>query len=442
MLVAVVDSGIDIDHPEFEDRVAMGKSFVDTPWWWDPNGHGTFVAGQIAAEMNNAQGIAGLAPPADLLVAKVVRSDGTISPEAEARAIRWAVDNGAAVINLSFGGMRDPYDSGRDTYSSLEAAAVRYAVRRGVLVVAAVGNGDKAPHAPWEYANYPAALPHVIGVSAIARDGTVPDFSNRDQVFNDIAAPGEDIFSTLPRALTADRVGCVLQGYSECGPPEFRRGEGTSFAAPQVTAAAAILLGVRPEMRPEQISAVLERSATDANPARGCRRCSTGRDEFTGWGVLDVTAAVTSLVLPDPPADQFEPNDGAATQAFRLWGKRQRKITATLDYWNDERDVYRVKLRRGQRVTAVLRGPREAETSLLLWKPGTKSVEESAADVRRLAARDTEGSVKKVFHRAGKAGWYYIEVKLSTPISARYTLRFVKSKPVRRPGAARRPGRT
>ena len=444
VLVAVIDSGIDADHPELEDRVAAGQSFVKSPWWWDSNGHGTFVAGQIAAEVNNGQGIAGLAPPADLLIAKVVRSDGTISPEAEARAIRWAVDNGADVINLSFGGMRDPYDSGRDTYSALEAAAVEYAVKHGVLVVAAVGNGDKAPHAPWEYANYPAALPHVIGVSAISRDGTVPDFSNRDQVFNDIAAPGEDIFSTLPRALTADRVGCVLQGYSECGPTEFRRGEGTSFAAPQVTAAAAVLLGVRPQMRPDQIAAVLGRSADDATPSRGCKRCAPGRDEFTGWGVLDVTAAVGSLVLPDPPADQFEPNDGAGTRAVRLWGKRKRKISATLDFWNDEVDVYRVKLRPGQGVTAVLRGPRDAETSLLLWKPGTKNVQELKADSRHLAARATEGSVKKVVHRARKGGWYFLEVKLATPTtSVRYTLRFAKTKAsVKRPGAARRPGRT
>jgi hypothetical protein len=148
--------------------------------------------------------------------------------------------------------------------------------------------------------------------------------------------------------------------------------------------------------------------------------------------------------LPDPPADQFEPNDGAATLAFRLWGKRQRKITATLDFWNDERDVYRVRLRRGQRVTAVLRGPREAETSLLLWKPGTKSIEEPPGGSRRLAASDTEGVVKKVFHRADKGGWYYLEVKLSTPTPTpvSYRLRFAKTKPVRRPGAARRPGRT
>ena len=441
VLVAVIDSGIDADHPELEDRVATGQSFVKSPWWWDSNGHGTFVAGQIAAEVNNAQGIAGLAPPADLLIAKVVRSDGTISPEAEARAIRWAVDNDAAVINLSFGGMRDPYDSVRDTYSRLEAAAVEYAVKHDVLVVAAVGNGDKAPHSPWEFANYPAALPHVIGVSAIASDGTVPDFSNRDRVFNDIAAPGEDIFSTLPRALTEDRPGCVLKGYSECGPPEFRRGEGTSFAAPQVTAAAAILIG-ETTLLPDQVTAVLERSAVDANAARGCRRCSVGRDEFTGWGVLDITAAVNSLVAPPPTADQFEPNDGAATRAPRLWGKRRRRIAATLDFWNDQVDVYRVKLRRGQRVTAVLRGPPGVETSLLLWKPGTKSVEEPAADSRRLAARATEGSIKKVVHRARRGGWFYLEVKLSTETSGKYTLRFEKTKPVKPPVVARRPGRT
>ena len=441
VLVAVIDSGIDADHPELEDRIAMGQSFVKSPWWWDSNGHGTFVAGQIAAEVNNGQGIAGLAPPADLLIAKVVRSDGTISPDAEARAIRWAVDNDAAVINLSFGGMRDPYDSGRDTYSRLEAAAVEYAVKHGVLVVAAVGNGDKAPHSPWEFANYPAALPHVIGVSAIAYDGTVPDFSNRDRIFNDIAAPGEDIFSTFPRALTENRVACALKGYSECGPPEFRRGEGTSFAAPQVSAAAAILIGESP-LRPDQVTAVLERSAADANAARGCRRCSVGRDEFTGWGVLDIAAAVNSLVAPPPTADQFEPNDGAATQAPRLWGKRRRRIAATLDFWNDQVDVYRVKLRQRQTVTAVLRGPPGVETSLLLWKPGTKRVDEPAADSRRLAARATEGAVKKVVHRARRGGWFYLEVKLSTETSGRYTLRFAKTKPVKPPAAARRPGRT
>src|SRR4029077_8093474 len=135
--------------------------------------------------------IAGVGFPVELLIAKIVRSDGTISPDAEAHAIHWAVDNGARVINMSFGGVRDPHDRSLDTYSPLEAAAVQYAVTNGVLVVAAVGNADGAPEELWGYAGYPAALPHVVGVSAIARDGTVPTFSNRDVLYNDIAAPGE-----------------------------------------------------------------------------------------------------------------------------------------------------------------------------------------------------------------------------------------------------------
>src|SRR5205085_4160756 len=137
-------------------------------------------------------------------------------------------------INLSLGGLRDPLDPRRDTYSPLEASAVEYASSHGAVVVAAVGNGDEAPRAPWLYASYPAALPHVIGVSALGQDGSVPIFSNRDAIYNDISAPGADIISTFPRALTATRPTCVDQGYSDCASQEYRTAEGTSFAAPQV----------------------------------------------------------------------------------------------------------------------------------------------------------------------------------------------------------------
>src|SRR5437016_2361133 len=162
---------------------------------------------------------------------------------------------GARVINLSLGGLRDPRDPDRDTYSPLEAAAVDYAVARGAVVVASVGNSDQAPQTPWPFASYPAALPHVLGVSALARDGSVPLFSDRDQIFNDIAAPGQDIFSTLPRALTKTvNATCVDQGYSDCGPDEFRHAEGTSFAAPQVAAAAALLLAQDPRLTSDQVT--------------------------------------------------------------------------------------------------------------------------------------------------------------------------------------------
>ena len=95
----------------------------------------------------------------------------TIPVEAEAKAIRWAVDNGARVINMSLGGVRDPLDPDRDTYSRLEADAVAYAVSQGAVVVAAVGNSDQAPESPWKYASYPAALPHVLGSERAERLG-------------------------------------------------------------------------------------------------------------------------------------------------------------------------------------------------------------------------------------------------------------------------------
>ena len=428
--VAVLDSGVDSGHPELQNQIVDGRSFVASSWENDTNGHGTFVAGEIAAALNNGQGIAGVGFPVDLLIAKIVRSDGTISPDAEARAIHWAVDNDARVINMSFGGVRDPHDRSRDTYSRLEAAAVQYAVSRGVLVVAAVGNADSAPSEPWGYAGYPAALPHVLGVSSVGRDGTVPSFSNRDARYNDIAAPGEGIFSTLPRPLTnSSRPSCILQGYSDCGPMEFRRGEGTSFSAPQASAGAALLFATNPALQPDQVSNLLTRTALDAHPDTGCVRCTNGHDPLTGWGLLDIGNAVRALDDPLPEPDDYEANDQPATAAS-LWGRKGQRIHATIDYWDDRDDIYKIRLRRGQLVVARLRGPQGADTNLFLWKPGTTSIRSAAADQRQLAAQSTSpGSIEKIRLQVRQSGWYYLVVKATSPSSGRYALRYRKRVP-------------
>lgn len=425
VLVAVVDSGVDADHPDLRNRIAYARSFVGGSATTDTQGHGTFVSGLIAAELNNVEGIAGIAFPAQLVVAKVVRPDGTVSLEAEARAIRWAVDQGARVINLSFGGVRDPFRRRRDTYSPLEASAIEYAVRKGAVVVAAVGNGDQAPAMPWLYAGYPAALPHVIGVSAVAKDGSVPLFSNRDAVYNDLAAPGTEIVSTLPETMTSQRSTCLEQGYSPCGPLEYRRAEGTSFAAPQVAAAAALLLNESPDLTAGQVRTILERSAADVTPESGCRRCTSSRDSLTGWGRLDVLGALRALAVgPTPPADRLEPNDDAGARAWTV-GRGRVRIRATLDYWDDQNDVYRVFLRRGQRLRATVVGPRGTQTNMLLWKPGTKRVELRSLRTLQMLAGQTVGAgrTKRLGYQVRSGGWYYVQVKLSTPGAGAYSLR-------------------
>ncbi|MGH3117805.1 MAG: S8 family peptidase, partial [Gaiellales bacterium] len=337
MRIAVIDSGIDGAHPEFQARrIAKAKSFVGGSPYRDTKGHGTFVAGLMGARLDNAEGIAGLAFPAQLLVAKVVRSDGVVPLEAEARAIRWAVDNHARVINLSLGGIRDPLDPEHDSFSALEADAVAYAVRKGAVVVAAVGNGDQAPEQPWRYASYPAALPHVLGVSALSRDGSVPTFSNRDVLYNDIAAPGDELFSTLPRPLTALRSTCLPQGYSDCGPPEYRNPQGTSFAAAIVSASAVLVWNEWPALSAAQVVGLLERSALDMTPANGCRRCSDDRDSLSGWGRLDVLRAI-QWAGALPAIDRLETNDDAGARARRItFTSPRRSLVASLDYWNDQ----------------------------------------------------------------------------------------------------------
>lgn len=426
--VAVIDSGIDLGHPDLAPRIAAARSFVGGTAQ-DTRGHGTIVAGIIAAQLDNDVGIAGLAPAAELLVAKVVAPDGTISVQAEARAIRWAVDHGARVVNVSLGGLRDPRNPSHDTFSRLEEEAIAYAVKRGAVVVAAVGNSDQAPRTPWRFASYPAALPHVLGVSALTRDGSSPAFSNRDAVYNDVAAPGEDILSTFPRSLTAERAACADQGYTPCASDEFRPPEGTSFAAPQATAVAANLLGARPLLRPEQVTAIIERTAVDATAQTGCRACASGRDAYTGWGALDGTGAVYALSGPLPPRDAHEPNDDAGEDAYRLYfpaGERARFVKAVLDFWDDQDDVYGVFLHRGERLYASLVPAQRANVALALWRPETASISDLARQDLRVRLSNRPRRRERLAWTADEPGWHFIQARLTgataTPVAYRLSI--------------------
>jgi subtilisin family serine protease len=383
----------------------------------DNEGHGTIVAGEIAGALNQA-GVVGLAFSSKLLVAKVVAADGTIPLKAEAAGIRWAVKQGARVVNLSFGAVRDPLDPALDSYSKVEAQAVAYAVKKGAVVVAAVGNADEAYTTPWEYASWPSALPHVIGVAALTRSGNVPDFSDRDLVYVDIAAPGVGIFSTFPANLTDAQPDCTEQGYTDCASGDYHHPEGTSFAAPQVAAAAAVLFGVDSSLTSSQVTRILERHTDDVDAASGCDQCPTGRDKFSGWGRLDVTKAVNFLGSgnPLPPSDRFEPND-SIKQAHKLWG-RHPAVAATLDYWDDRLDAYRVKLLPGQRLhVRVAARWSNAGLRLTLRRPGAGQVARAAHP----------GKTQRLRYRATRGGWYVLELRTTRPGGGRYALQLAKS---------------
>jgi hypothetical protein len=175
------------------------------------------------------------------------------------------------------------------------------------------------------------------------------------------------------------------------------------------------------------VGELLERSADDANASNGCKVCANGRDPLTGWGHLDVARAVQALAQPLPAADRYESNDDAGTHAHTVFG-RVGKLGATLDYYDDDVDVYRVRLAKGQRLSAHLTGQQGSDVDLVLWKPGTRAVDDLRSQGLRAAQSAKPGSSEQVLYRVPATGWYYLEAKLTAPTAApmAYTLAFAK----------------
>ena len=249
------------------------------------------------------------------------------------------------VVNLSFGAVRDPKSPSLDSYSKVEAQAVAYAVKKGAVVVAAVGNSDEAYTTPWPYASWPAALPHVIGVGALTRSGKVPDFSDQDLRLRRHRRAGGRHLLHLPEGPDGRSAG--LQ------PAGLHRLRDRRLPPPR----GHLVRGAAGRRRPRPCSSASTRRSraarsrgsssgtpTTSNAANGCDDCPDGRDKYSGWGRLDVTKAVDFLSSgnPLPPSDRLEPND-SPSQARKLWGSRPA-VDATLDFWDDPVDVYRVRL--------------------------------------------------------------------------------------------------
>lgn len=219
--VAIVDSGVAIDHDDISDKVVARANFSDTkiakPEDYDKYGHGTHVAGIVAAT-HNSIGVAGVCPDCTILDAKVLNSSGVGSSSAIANGINWAVENGAKVINMSLGQ--------RVSSRTLETA-VNNAWNRGVVIVAAAGNAGTQAKI------YPGAYPNVIAVAATDNRDVKASFSTYGK-WVDLAAPGVNVYSTFPNHP-------FVLGTQNGRSTGYDIGSGTSMASPIVAGVAALV---------------------------------------------------------------------------------------------------------------------------------------------------------------------------------------------------------
>lgn len=305
IVVAVLDTGIDLTHPDLAPAIWVnqgeipgnnidddGNGFVDDVHGWDfadndnlpddDHGHGTHVAGIAAAVLNNGIGIAGVAGGVTIMPVDVFMG-GIGTYEDLIRAIVYAADNGAHVINMSLGA---------SSYSRGEEMAVDYAWSRGAVVVAAAGNTARESY------HYPAAHHNVIAVAATTAQDYLAGFSTRGD-FVDVAAPGDRVLST------------------------FRGGRytymsGTSMASPHVAGLAALILSRNPGLSPAQVRAIIEATATDLGP--------TGRDIYFGHGRINAELALTKTAPGDglPP-----PRPGPSLE---MWPAGCRELISDGDF--------------------------------------------------------------------------------------------------------------
>ena len=331
---------------------------------------------------------------AQLVVAKVVRPSRTVSLEAEVAAIRWAVDQGARVINLSLGGLRDPR---RPTATPTRRSRRRRSDTRtrGAVVVAAVGNADQAPTSPWPYASYPAALPHVVGVSALARDGSVPAFSNRDPIYNDIAAPGTGHRLDLSAAADQRPADVRRAGVLAVRPEEYRRAEGrrSPRRRSRPPRRSCSPRGRRSSRTRSRACSSARRWTRTHRRAVAAARCSAIRSA-AGDGSTSRSRSRRSRAAHPP--DRYETNDDAGSLATPLRVPRA-SFTATLDFWDDPTDVYKTYLRRGQRLTVTVAGPRGSGHEPRALEPGNEARGPRTSVLRQRAAQSARrGSRERI----------------------------------------------
>jgi subtilisin family serine protease len=379
--VTVVDSGLDITHPEFVGR--PNTEILNRQTTSEPDeDHGTAVSSVVGAT-NNGVGLVGVYPNAVLRMFDA-SPFGILDDFSAVQGIRAAALRGPGVINLSFGG---------ETDDPMLQAAIDFAVRSGSLVVAAAGNDGGFGSPP----NYPAFYPHVLTVGATERSNQVAAFSSVSPTV-DLAAPGVDMPIAEPLAVEPT-------GYTTDA-------AGTSFASPLVAGAAAWVWTTRPELDNSQLFEVMRRSATDIG--------TPGFDSASGYGLLNIPRALSyKAPLRDPQEPNEQPREieakglfSRATAPLTVPGRTNGSIAARVDRSEDPLDLYRAWAPAGR----VLRV--RATGSVLV------RVLERAGRLRVLAV-GRRGSA--TYRNRVRGRYVYIEVRAATRL-AEYRLRITTAR--------------
>ena len=398
--LTMVDSGVDLSHPEFRGRPNTIALNAQTYSGNEDELHGTATA-SVAAAPANGVGIVGIYPQAKLQLWDA-SPNAELTVGDEIAGIAAAVRRGPGVINLSLGGFdRIP----------VEERAIMAAFGEGSLIVASAGN-SRDNGSPL---SYPAAFPHVLSVGATMENDRVAQFSSASPGL-DLAAPGESITAAIPAIFDPS-------GYASV--------DGTSFSAPLVSGAAAAIWTMRPTLTNTQLFEVMRRSARDVG--------KRGWDSDTGYGILNLPAAVSRKA---PPTDPQEPNDDvflvkpngltrAGHSALTGPARRSARISARLEREEDSEDVYRVFLPARGRLEVTVKP--NANVSLEIWGRRTRTVFEKGSKAKRdlLGASAHAGArFERVRIRARGAGQYvYVDVFLAKRVgTAAYSLTVAHSR--------------
>lgn len=281
VIVGIVDTGVDIDHPDLQGQLLPGYNVIDPNTEpLDDVGHGTHVTGIIGALVNNNEGVAGISWYNKILPVKALDKSGSGTTYSVSEGIIWAADHGAKVINLSLGNYAD---------SQFLHDAIKYAYDKDVVLVSASGNDNT------ERPGFPAAYPEVLAVAATDSNMKRASYSNYGD-YIDVAAPGSSIASTYPGN-------------------QYAALSGTSMASPHVAAMAGLIRSRNPNLNNKQVMDIMRSSTIDLG--------TKGRDKFYGYGQIDIYRAL-----------QAAGNNQAPLQ---LWPQHvQKQMNSVIDNNNNQ----------------------------------------------------------------------------------------------------------